>query len=90
MSKIPAEQTVLREPLATILRSELNSGNEISVIQRGGWSKVDIVVSLKLPFRKDYQDKFEGAEFYRYIDTHYPLSESYPSANNRESIEAPY
>ncbi len=90
MSEILSELPVLQAPLNAILRSELKLGNEISVVQHGGWSKVDIIVSLKFPFPQDYQNEFEGAEFYRNTDTHYPLSDSYISATNREAVEALY
>ncbi len=90
MSEPLAETPILQTPLDAILCSELELGNEIAEIERGGWSKVDLVVSLKFPFRKDYQNQFEGIEFYRNRDTHYSLSDSYTSAINRESVEAPY
>ena len=88
MNEIPAEIPVLRSPLDAILRAELESGNEIAEVQRGGWSKVDIVVSLKIPFRKDYQKEFPDVTFYRNTDTHYSLTDSYTA--NREAVEAPY
>ena len=88
MSEIPAETPVLQSPLDALLRSELDAGNEIAEIQIGGWSEVDVVVSLKFPFRKNYRDEFETALFYRNTDTHYPLTDSYTT--NREAIEAPY
>ena len=86
----PAEQIILQSPLDAILRPELALGNEVSVIQRGGWSKVDIVVTLKFAFRKNYQNEFEDTEFYRNTDSHYPLTDSYTYAARRESLEAPY
>jgi hypothetical protein len=52
------ELPALHEPLDTILRFELDLGNEIAEIQIGGWSEVDIVVSLKFPFRRDYREEF--------------------------------
>jgi len=88
MSDNQADIPVLHEPLNAILRSELESGNEIAAIQVGGWSEVDIVVSLKFPFRKDYQNEFPNAVFYRNTDTHYSLTDSYSA--NREAVEAPY
>lgn len=88
MSTDSAELPVLQAPLDAILRSELDSGNEIAEIQLGGWSEVDLVVSLKFPFHKDYQKEFKTAEFYRNTDTHYSLSDSYTA--NREALEAPY
>jgi hypothetical protein len=88
MNKHPDELPVLREPLDTILRSELDSGNEIGEVELGGWSEVDIVVSLKFPFRKDYQSEFPNVTFYRNTDTHYSLTDSYSA--NREAVEAPY
>jgi len=88
MSADSAELPVLQAPLDAILRSELDLGNEIAEIQLGGWSKVDIVVSLKFPFHKDYRKEFEDAEFYRNTDTHYSLSDSYTA--NRQAVEAPY
>lgn len=88
MNANSAELPVLQPPLDAILRSEIESGNEIAEIQLGGWSKVDIVVSLKFPFRKDYSDEFEGVTFYRNTDTHYSLTDSYTA--NREAVEAPY
>ncbi|HVE55282.1 MAG TPA: hypothetical protein VNB22_00535 [Pyrinomonadaceae bacterium] len=88
MSASSAELPVLQPPLDAILRSEFELGNEIAEVQLGGWSEVDLVVSLKFPFRKDYQKEFENAEFYRNTDTHYPLSDSYTA--NREAVEAPY
>ena len=88
MSANSAELPVLQAPLDAILRSELGLGNEIAEIQLGGWSEVDIVVSLKFPFRKDYQKEFENAEFYRNTDTHYSLTDSYTA--RREAVEAPY
>ena len=78
----------LKSPLDAILRSELDAGNEIAEIQIGGWSEVDIVVSLKFPFRKDYAEEFPNATFYRNTDTHYSLTDSYSA--NREAVEAPY
>ncbi len=83
-----AELPVLKSPLDAILRSELESGNEIAEIQLGGWSEVDLVVSLKHPFRKDYQSEFTDAVFYRNTDTHYSLTDSYTA--RREAVEAPY
>ncbi len=83
-----AELPVLKAPLDAILRSELKLGNEIAEIQLGGWSEVDVVVSLKLPFRKDYQSEFTDAVFYRNTATHYSLTDSYTA--NREAVEAPY
>jgi len=88
MSENPAEIPVLQSPLDAILRSELKLGNEIDVVQRGGWSKVDLIVSLKFPFRKDYQNEFKDAEFYRNADPHYSLTDSYTA--RREAVEAPY
>ena len=88
MSANSAELPVLQAPLDAILRSELELGNEIAEIQLGGWSKVDIVVTLKFPFRKDYQKEFENAEFYRNTDPHYSLTDSYTA--RREAVEAPY
>lgn len=55
MSANSAELPVLQPPLDAILRSELEIGNKIAEIRLGGWSKVDIVVSLKFPLRKDYK-----------------------------------
>lgn len=83
-----AELPVLQSPLDAILRSELALGNEIAEIQLGGWSEVDVVVSLKHPFRKDYQSEFTDAVFYRNTDTHYSLTDSYTA--RREAVEAPY
>jgi hypothetical protein len=88
MSANSAELPTLQAPLDAILRSEIELGNEIAEIQLGGWSKVDLVVSLKFPFRKDYQKEAKTAEFYRNTDAHYPLSDSYTA--NREAVEAPY
>ena len=88
MNEIPAEIPVLQTPLDKILRSELEAGNEIAETERGGWSKVDIVVSLKFPFRKDYQKEFPDVTFYRNTDSHYPLTDSYTA--NREAVDAPY
>ena len=88
MSETPADLPVLGEPLGAILRSELERGNEIAEIQIGGWSKVDAVVSLKLPFGKDYTEEFPNLTFYRNTDTHYSLTDSYTA--NREAVEAPY
>jgi len=88
MSTNNVEPPILQAPLDAILRSELDAGNEIAEIQIGGWSEVDIVVSLKFPFRKDYREEFPNAAFYRNIDTHYPLTDSYSA--NREAVEAPY
>jgi hypothetical protein len=90
MSETSPEQNILQSPLAAILRSEIDLGNEIDVVQRGGWSKVDIVVTFKFAFRKNYQNEFEGTEFYRNTDSHYPLTDSYTCPANREAIEAPY
>jgi len=83
-----AELPVLQTPLDAILHSELELGNEITEIQLGGWSEVDIIVSLKYPFRKDYQSEFTEAVFYRNTDTHYSLTDSYTV--KREAVEAPY
>ncbi|HEY0460246.1 MAG TPA: hypothetical protein VGC97_13995 [Pyrinomonadaceae bacterium] len=88
MNETGAEQPVLQSPLDAILRSELDAGNEIAEIQLGSWSEVDIVVSLKFPFRRSYQDEFNAAVFYRNTDTHYPLTDSCTA--NREAVEAPY
>jgi len=88
MNELSAEPTVLQPPLDAILRSELDSGNEIVEVQRDGWSKVDIVVCLKFPFRKDYREEFTNVTFYRNTDAHYSLSDSYSA--NREAVEAPY
>jgi hypothetical protein len=88
MSTNSAEPPILQAPLDAILRSELDLGNEIAEIQLGGWSKVDLIVSLRFPFRKDYQNEFKDAEFYRNTDTHYSLTESYTAM--REAVEAPY
>lgn len=88
MNANSAELPALQAPLDAILRSEIALGNEIAEIQLGGWSEVDIVVSLKFPFRKDYQKEFKAAEFYRNTDTHYSLTDSYTA--NREAVEAPY
>lgn len=82
------ELPVLQSTLDAILRSELELGNEIAEIQLGGWSEVDVVVSLKYPFRKDYQSEFSDAVFYRNTDAHYPLTDSYTA--RREAVEAPY
>lgn len=88
MSENTAQPPILQPPLDAILSSELAAGNEISEIQLGGWSEVDIVVSLKFPFRKDYKEEFPNITFYRNTDTHYPLTDSYSA--NREAVEAPY
>ena len=88
MIEIPAEIPVLQSPLDKILRSELEAGNEIAETERGGWSKVDTVISLKFSFRKDYREEFPDITFYRNSDTHYPLTDSYSA--NREAVEAPY
>ena len=69
-----AEPPILQAPLAAI--------------QLGGWSEVDIVVSLKLPFRKDYAPEFSNVTFCRNTDPHYSLTDSY--SENREAVEAPY
>jgi hypothetical protein len=78
----------VQPPLDAILRSEIKLGNEIAEVQIGDWSEVDIVVSLKFPFRKDYQSEFADVTFYRNTDTHYSLTDSYSA--NREAVEAPY
>ena len=88
MSEVFAEIPVLQPPLAKILRSELDTGNEIAEVQRGGWSKIDTLVSLKFPFRKDYREEFPNITFHRNADTHYSLTDSYSA--NREAVEAPY
>jgi hypothetical protein len=88
MRSDPTELPVLQAPLDAILRAELGAGNEIAEIQLGGWSEVDIVVSLKFPFGKDYQSEFPNVTFYRNSDAHYPLTDSYSA--NREAVEAPY
>lgn len=88
MKSDSTEIPVLREPLDAILCSELSSGNQIAEIQVGGWSEVDIVVSLKFPFGKDYREEFPSATFYHNTDAHYSLSDSYSA--NREAVEAPY
>ncbi|GEM_PF-4503829 len=88
MNSNPAEIPVLQSPLDEILRSEIELGNEIADVQIGGWSEVDIVISLKFPFRKDYQSEFADVIFYRNTDTHYSLTDSYSA--NREAVEAPY
>ena len=88
MNKIPAEIPALQAPLDAILRSELNLGNEIAEIELGGWSEVDIVVSFKFPFRKDYREEFPNVTFYRNTDTHYSRTDSYSAM--REAVEAPY
>jgi hypothetical protein len=82
------EIPVLQAPLDTILRSELDLGNEIAEIQLGGWSEVDIVVSLKFQLRKDYREEFPNVTFYRNTDPHYSLTDSYSA--KREAVEAPY
>ena len=88
MNETGAEIPVLQSPLDTILQRELDADNEIAEIQIGGWSEVEVVVSLKFPFRKDYQNDFPTVTFYRNTDTHYPLTDSYTA--NREAVEAPY
>ena len=88
MNEPAAEIPALQAPLDVILRSELAAGNEIAEIQLGGWSEVDIVVTLKYPFRKDYKEAFTNIIFYRNTDTHYSLTDSYTA--NREAVEAPY
>jgi hypothetical protein len=88
MNAHPAEPPILQAPLDALLRSELNLGNEIAEIQLGGWSEVDLVVSLKFPFRKDYTEDFTNVTFYRNTDTHYSLTDSYIAG--REAVEAPY
>jgi hypothetical protein len=88
MTRTPAEPPVLHEPLNQILRSELDLGNEIAEIQCGGWSEVDTVVTLKLPFRRDYRKEFPAVTFHRNTDTHYSLTDSYSAS--REAVEAPY
>ena len=88
MNELTVEPPILQAPLDAILRSELDAGNEIAEIQLGGWSEVDIVVSLKIPFRRDYKEEFPNAAFYRNTDTHYSLTDSYTA--NREAVEAPY
>jgi len=88
MSEISSDLPALQEPLDKILRAEIDSGNEIAEIQIGGWSLVDIVVTLKFPFRRNYADEFSNITFYRNTDTHYALTDSYSA--NREAVEAPY
>jgi hypothetical protein len=88
MSETSADLPVLCESLDAILRSEFRLGNKIEAVQHGGWSKVETVVSLKLPFRRDYTEEFPNVIFYRNTDTHYSLTDSYTA--NRETVEAPY
>ncbi|HEY8563186.1 MAG TPA: hypothetical protein VIL74_22605 [Pyrinomonadaceae bacterium] len=88
MTENRAAPPILQAPLNAILGSELAAGNEIAEIQLGGWSEVDIVVTLKFPFRKDHREDFTDAAFYRNADAHYPLTDSYTA--NREAVEAPY
>ncbi len=85
---MPADLPALQPPLDTILQSELELGNEIAEIKLGGWTEVDLVVSLKFPFRKDYREEFSPIVFHRNTDAHYSLTDSYSA--NREAVEAPY
>jgi hypothetical protein len=88
MNENLADLPVLHEPLTAILHAELDFGNQINEVQLGGWSEVDVVVSLKFPFHKDYREEFPDVTFHRNVDTHYSLSDSY--SINREAVEAPY
>ena len=76
-------------PLDSILRSELDLGNEIGEVLIGGWTKVDTVVYLKSPFHRKYPESGDII-FYRNTDAHYSLGESYTSAEHRQAVEAPY
>ena len=88
MNENLAELPALHEPLDAILHSELDLGNQIAEVQLGGWSEVDVVVSLKFPFHKDYREEFPYVVFHRNTDAHYSLSDSYTA--NREAVEAPF
>ncbi len=71
--------------LAGILAEELNLGNEISDVVKGCWTKIDVIVYLKFPFRKNYESRFASADisFFRHEDPHYDREDSYSSAVHR-------
>lgn len=84
--------TVLYEPLQKILDAELAGGNEIYSVDEGAFSKIDYIVYLNLPFRKNYVEDLKETDivFYANTDAHYNLGESYSSARYRQAIEAPF
>ena len=83
---------VLCEPLQKILDAELAAGNEILSAEEGAYSKIDYIVYLKEPFRKNYAEELKETDvvFYANHDSHYNLGESYSSAEYRQAIEAPF
>ncbi len=77
--------------LNEILCGEKNLGNEIANVVKGGWTKIDVIVYLKFPFRKNYQNRFDSADvtFFRHEDPHYDQEDSYSSAFYRQALAAP-
>jgi hypothetical protein len=82
--ELPAQ----KPPLDIILRSEIESGNELAEIQLGGRTEVDIVVGLKFPFRTDYREEFPDTAFYRDTDAHYSLTDSYSAVHLADEVIA--
>ncbi len=78
----------LQPQLGEIIANELAAGNSIDWIQVGGWSEIDLCVTLKFPFSQHYD--LAGLQFYRNEDRHYPLNESYLAKTARQAVEAPY
>jgi hypothetical protein len=78
----------LCETLQAIVDSELMLGNKIEAVREGGFTKVDVIVYLKLPFHKRYE--VAELEFYRNLDTHYDPGDGYTSAVRRQAVEAPF
>ncbi|MDQ2746364.1 MAG: hypothetical protein M3T96_03785 [Acidobacteriota bacterium] len=77
--------------LNEILGEEITLGNEISNVVKVGWTKIDVIVYLKFPFRKNYQNRFKSADvtFFRHEDPHYDREDSYSSAIYWQALAAP-
>lgn len=75
--------------LGEILAEEIALGNEIADVIEGGWTKVDVIVYVKFPFRKNHQNQTGDVTFYRNEDPHYPPEDSYSSAFCRQALAAP-
>ena len=77
--------------LSRILAEELNCGNEISNVIKGGWTKIDVIVYLKFPFRVKNRDRIHmpDIDFCRHEDPHYDREDSYSSAIYRQALAAP-
>ena len=78
----------LNKILLDIIGYELDQGNSIYWIETGGWSEVDLCITLARPFARGHLT--EPLEFYRNEDPHYALTESYLHRSQRQAVEAPY